>query len=210
MPDLKTIVFMDGQNIYHLAKTAWAPRPPQGWTPYSFPSYDVEKLANILTTKSSGRILQQIRFYTGVPESSQSSLWHGFWSNKLRHIGNQGIYIYRGRINLSGQEKGVDVSLAIDLIKLTYEKAYDVAIIVISGDWDFGPAVKLAKEIAKDQQRNLAFESIFPCEVTQHAWNRLPRGVPGTTWSYIDKPTYDACYDTHDYRSLEHRPRDSR
>jgi hypothetical protein len=209
MPDLKTIVFMDGQNIYHLAKNAWAPSPPQGWSPYSFPSYDVEKLANILVTRSSGRILQQIRFYTGVPESSRSALWHGFWSNKLRHIGNQGIYIYRGRINPSGQEKGVDVSLAIDLIKLTYEMAYDVALIV-SQDCDFGPAVKLAKEIARGQHRTLIFESAFPCEATQHPWYRRQRGVPGTQWSYIDKLTYDACYDPREYRTLEHRPRDSR
>lgn len=209
MPDVNVIVFMDGQNVYHLAREAWAPRPPQGWSSYSFPSYDVEKLSNVLVDRSPSRTLKQIRLYTGVPDTKQSPLWHGFWSNKLRYLGSRGIHIYRGRINPSGQEKGVDVSLAIDLIQLTYEKAYDAAIIV-SQDWDFGPAVKLAKEIAKDQQRSLVFESAFPCEITQYPLDRPPRGVPGTTWSYIDKPTYDACYDAREYRNLEHRPRPPR
>jgi len=41
-----------------------------------------------------------------------------------------------------GQEKGVDVSIAIDLIRLTHENAYDLGIIV-SQDWDFGPAIEI-------------------------------------------------------------------
>ncbi|MGH7227651.1 MAG: NYN domain-containing protein [Nitrospiraceae bacterium] len=199
MPDLKTIVFMDGQNIYHLAKEAWLPKSSHSESSYSYPCYDVEKLADILIASSPGRIREKIRFYTGVPHHAQNPFWHGFWSNKLRFLGSRGIHVYKGRINHSGQEKGVDVSLAIDLIQLTHEKAYDVAIIV-SQDQDFGPAIKLAKAIARDQQRTLVFESAFPCEITQHPWWKRPRGVPGTKWSYIDKPTYDACFDPTDYR----------
>lgn len=196
-PNKKTIVFIDGQNIYHLAKRAWAPRPAQGWSPYSFPSYDVEKLANVLVLSEPGRVLQGIRFYTGVPSALQNSLWHQFWTNKLRHMANRHIAIFKGRISATGQEKGVDVSLAIDLIKLTYEKSYDVAI-VVSQDMDFGPAVKLAKEIAKNQHRQLEFYSAFPCEVSNHHSNQ--RGVPGTAWIHITKQIYDACYDPREYR----------
>lgn len=110
--------------------------------------------------------LTEIRFYTGVPSphrGTDEARWHGFWGNKLRYLRAGGIYVYRGRVNPGGQEKGVDVSLAIDLIRMTYEQEYETAIIV-SQDWDFGPAVKLAKEIAKSQKRFLYFESAF----TQH------------------------------------------
>ena len=55
---------------------------------------------------------------------------------------------YRGRVNSSGQEKGVDVSLALDLVQAIYEQRYEVAIIV-SQDADFGPAVLLAKNITR-------------------------------------------------------------
>jgi len=149
---MRTIVFFDGQNLYHLAKNAWAPVPHVSGSPYGYPSYDVEKLAACLTTRVPGRALSQIRFYTGVPSAFSSPLWNGFWNNKLRYLGSKGIHVYRGRINPGGQEKGVDVSLAIDLIQLTYDQAYDAAII-ISQDQDFGPAVKLAKQVAGTQGR---------------------------------------------------------
>ena len=57
-------------------------------------------------------------------------------------------------MNAGGQEKGVDVSLALDLVRATYDLQYEVAIIV-SQDWDFGPAVRLAKAIAQVQDRRL-------------------------------------------------------
>lgn len=197
MPNKHVIVFMDAQNIYHLAREAWAPKPAQGWSPYSFPSYDVERLANLLVLTKPDRVLQGIRFYTGVPSVQQNAFWHDFWTNKLRHLANRHVYIYKGRINPTGQEKGVDVSIAIDLIKLTYEKAYEVAIIA-SQDWDFGPAIKLAKEIAKNQHRTLEFESAFPFDATSQTNDR---GVPGTEWKHITKQMYDACYDTREYRT---------
>jgi len=192
---MNTIVFFDGQNLYHLAKNAWSPYPHIPGSPYGYPSYDVERLAARLVARVPGRTLSQIRFYTGVPSPGASQLWHGFWNNKLRYLGSKGIYVYRGRINPGGQEKGVDVSLAIDLIQLTYDQAYDTAVIV-SQDHDFGPAVALARRIAVTQGRSLQFESAYP--VGNPAKNH--RGIPGTRWVAIDKVMYDSCIDPTDYR----------
>ena len=192
---MRCIVFVDGQNLYHLAKDAW--RTGASST-YSWPSYDIEKLSLALVNAVGGRTLAEIRFYTGVtnPKAGRRErFWHDFWSSKLRLMQNQGIYVYRGRINVGGQEKGVDVSLSIDLIQATHESRYETAIIV-SQDSDFGPAVRLAKQIAKDQGRMLAFESAFP--VGPGAGSQ--RGIPGTTWRPIEKETYDACQDPRDYR----------
>lgn len=194
---MRTIVFFDGQNLFHLAKTAWAPRPSVPGSPYGWPSYDVERLATALVSRVPNRVLSGVRFYTGVPDASQDPFWHGFWSKKLRYLGSRGIHVYRGRVNPGGQEKGVDVSMAIDLVSLTYEPRYEVAILV-SQDWDFGPAVRLAKRIARDQGRLLAFESAFPFE----AGRSTPRGIPGTKWVPVDKRLYDACHDPTDYRVI--------
>ena len=193
---MRTIVFVDGQNLYHLARNAWASGTP---SPYAWPSYDVEKLAHTLISKTPGRSLREIRFYTGVPDPAVGSsqlFWHGFWSNKIRYLRSRGVYVYRGRVNAGGQEKGVDVSLALDLVRATYAQQYEVAIIV-SQDWDFGPAVRLAKEIAKEQHRWLTFESCFPVGPGSHS----RRGVPVTTWIPIDQATDDSCRDPRDYRS---------
>ena len=145
-----------------------------------------------------GRTLTETRFYTGVPEpdgGSSQLFWHGFWSNKIRYLRSRGVYVYRGRVNSGGQENGVYVSLALDLVRATYDQRYEVAIIV-SQDWDFGPAVRLAKEIAMAQDRRLVFKSCFPVGPGSHSRRR----VPGTNWVTIDQATYDACRDPRDYR----------
>jgi len=192
---LNTIVFFDGQNLYRSAKDAWRLKSTTDTYVYTWPSYDVEKLATVLISRTSGRTLTQIRFYTGVPRRDQDAQWYDFWRRKLEHLSNQGIEVYKGRINEHQQEKGVDVKLSVDLIRLTYEKRYEVAIIV-SQDRDFEPAIQLAKKIAGDQKRQLIFESHFPIGLGSHS----DRGIPGTIWMPIDKATYDACLDPQDYR----------
>ena len=192
---MRAIVFIDGQNLHHLAKQAWLYNPADKTSPYAWPSYDVAKLAATLAAKDTGRTLEQIRFYTGVPGRSNNQYWHDFWVNKLRYLANGGIYAYRGRVNSGRQEKGVDVSLAIDLVQATHEQRYEVAIIV-SQDSDFGPAVSLSKQIAAAQGRRLTFESAFPVG----PGSGYRRGIPGTRWVHIDQETYDTCRDHRDYR----------
>ena len=192
---MRALVLIDGQNLYHLARRAWAPAGADPSSPYLWPSYDVEKLASQLVGRTPGRTLTETRFYTGVPARRGQPFWHDFWSNKLRYLRSRGVHVYRGRVSEGRQEKGVDVSLALDLVQATHEQRYEVAI-VVSQDWDFGPAVRLARQIARSQGRNLAFESAFPVG----RGSTSSRGIPGTTWVQIDQAAYDACHDPRDYR----------
>ena len=194
---MNTIVFIDGQNLFHGAKSAWGTAHSPATRIY-YPSYDVEKLAQALVARFPHWTLGEVRFYTGVPHSAMGpseKYWYGFWMNKLRYMRSRGIYVYRGHINSGGQEKGVDVSLALDLVQATHERRYEAAIIV-SQDSDFGPAVRLAKQVAKDQGRVLEFASAFPVG----PGTTYRRGIPGTHWVPIDQATYDACLDPRDYR----------
>ena len=197
---MRTIVFFDGQNLFHSAKNTWGPSQPTSSSPYYWASYDVQKLAQHLVFLTPGQTLEEIYFYTGVPSRNMNPDLYWFWTNKLNHLKKNGIHVYRGRIS-NNQEKGVDVSIAIDLIQATYEKRYEVAIIV-SKDSDFGPAVALAKVIAKSQGRNLAFQSAFP--VAPNTPKKKPRGISGTTWVPIDQSGYDACRDSNEYRLPKH------
>ena len=183
---MRTIVLIDGQNLFHLARAAWGPGHP-----YNYPSYDVEKLAHALVGRIAGRTLAEIRFYTGVPSPQASQHWHDFWTHKLRYLRRHGIQVYRGRVNQGG-EKGVDVSLSLDLVRATYEQRYEAAIIV-SQDADFGPAVDLSREIAAVQGRTLHFESAFPLQ----RGRVNPTGVPRTDWVRMDKVLYDTCLDLY-------------
>ena len=114
---MRTVVLIDGQDLYHVARRAWATGSS---SPYAWPSYDVEKLAHVLVSRTPGRTLAGIHFCTGVPDPAvghSQLFWHGFWSNKKRYLRSRGVYVYRGRVNAGGQEKGVDVSLALDLVR---------------------------------------------------------------------------------------------
>ena len=186
---MRALVSFDGQNLYRLAMRAYGPGPP-----YTWPSYDVVKLAEALVSRVPGRALAEVRFYTGVPDQSQNAFWHKFWNNKLRALRRQGVYVSRGRLNSSGLEKGVDVSLAIDLVQATHQQSYDVAI-VVSQDSDLAPAVALSKQVAQNQNRTVAFESAIPLVPGGRLF-----GIAGTTWIPIDKTTYDKCLDPTDYR----------
>ena len=141
--------------------------------------------------------MSEVRFYTGVLKQAQDVPRNKFWNNKLRALQRQGVYVYRGRLSSYGQdikEKGVDVSLAIDLVQATHQQSYDHAIIV-SQDADLAPAVALARQVARSQARTIFLQSAVP---------RVPGlrlfGIHGATLLPIDKALYDACLDLTDYR----------
>ena len=188
---IRVVTYIDGQNLYHLAREAWGTDGGVLDTPYNWPSYDVAKLAAALVAVSPDRMLAKVCFYTGVPSSGR---WHQFWNGKLRRLRNQGIIVTRGAVSRHGREKGTDISLAIDLVTDAYEQEYDVAIIV-SQDADFAPAVRRAKEVARKQNRFLTFQSSFP-----QIPGRQLSGIGGTTFVPIDKALYDTCLEPDRYR----------
>ena len=54
----KAVVFVDGQNLFYATKNAFG---------YAYPNYDVKLLAEKICL-NQGWSLQQIRFYTGMPD----------------------------------------------------------------------------------------------------------------------------------------------
>ena len=72
------------------------------------------------------------------------------WYNRLSKKSGYIIKASFDKIAPSGAiEKKVDIKIAIDIISLAYEDAYDTAVLV-SGDGDFIPVVKKIKELDKE------------------------------------------------------------
>ncbi len=197
----RVAAFVDGQNLYHAAKEVFA---------YTFPNYDVMALAQTLCRRQ-GWDLQQTRFYTGVPAKEDNAFWNHFWIAKMATMGRQGVIVFSRPLRyryrqfhlsdgnecrvLSGEEKGIDVRIAIDMIRLAHRQEYDVAL-VFSQDQDLSEVAKELRILAREQNRWLKVASAFPDGTT--ARNR--RGIEATDWISIDKATYDACLDPRDYR----------
>ena len=160
---------------------------------------------------SQGGQLTQIRFYTGIPDKSDNPFWNHFWTAKLAVMGKKGIHVFSRTLRyrnqtvrlpdnsdftfLVGQEKGIDVRLALDAVRLARQKAYDVALI-FSQDQDLKEAVEEIKDIAVTQNRWIKIISAYPLSPT----SRNRRGIDKTDWFHIDKAMYDACIDPRDYR----------
>jgi uncharacterized LabA/DUF88 family protein len=197
----RTVAFVDGQNLFHNARNVFG---------YTYPNYDIQRLAAAVCA-GRGWTLQRVHFYTGVPSPTDNAFWHGFWSNKLAMMGRRGVTVYSrplvyrnktiqvpgfgAHTFLVGEEKGIDVRLALDALDAAHRNQFDVAVI-FSQDQDLSELASLMRQVAGFQNRWIKIASAFPDGPT--AANR--RGINRTDWCPIDKSTYDACIDSRDYR----------
>jgi uncharacterized LabA/DUF88 family protein len=201
-PSLKrAIAFIDGQNLYHAVRESFG---------YSYPNYDLKALSQRICEQKGWELIE-IRFYTGVPDQSDDPFWNYFWTHKLAMLGRQGIRVYsrplryRNRIVklpdgteltfLAGEEKGIDVRMALDIIRLAHRNQHDVALIV-SQDQDLSEVAEELRTIATEQDRWIKAACAFPMSPT----TRNRRGINKTDWIPIDRSNYDACIDRRDYR----------
>lgn len=197
----RAVAFIDGQNLFHHSRAAFG---------YHFPNYDIRKLVDAIVTQE-GWNLAGMYFYTGVPDATDDPMWNRFWTNKLASMGRQGITVFsrslRYRNNavtlpdgslftfLHGEEKGIDVRIALDIIGQAVRNEFDVAL-VFSQDQDLSEVADEIRVIARQQDRWIRIACAYPISPTTA--NR--RGINGTQWIKIDRRLYDACIDPKDYR----------
>lgn len=118
------------------------------------------------------------------------------FSRTLRYR-NQTVRLPNGNKHtfLVGAEKGVDVRLAIDVIRLAHRKAFDVAL-VLSQDQDLSEVADEIRVIGQEQNRWIKIASGFPASPAF----KNTKGIYRTDWIKIDRTIYDACIDSRDYR----------
>jgi len=96
---------------------------------------------------------------------------------------------------LDGDEKGIDVRIALDIIRLAHRREYDVALLFCR-DQDLSEVAEEIRLIASEQRRWIKVASAYPVSPAV----RNARGIDKTDWIKIDRETYDACIDRRDYR----------
>ena len=118
------------------------------------------------------------------------------FSRPLRYR-NQTVVLPDGTTTttLVGQEKGVDVRIALDIVRLAREKRYDVALI-FSQDQDLTEAVDEVRQWSMQQNVWIKTSCAFPTSPTYGN----TRGVDKSEWIKIDRKLYDECLDFNDYR----------
>ncbi|HOD06831.1 MAG TPA: NYN domain-containing protein, partial [Myxococcota bacterium] len=197
----RAFVFFDGQNLFHSAKEAFG---------YSWPNFDPARLAR-WACLTCGCELAGNYFYTGVPDRLDDATWNAFWVAKLAAMGTRGIRTFQRSLRYRNQtfvcpdgktatfsvaqEKGIDIRLALDVVRHARQGDFDVGI-VFSQDQDLSEVADEVRAISLEKNRWIRLVSAYPVSPT----SRNKRGINGTDWLHIDRVTYEACLDPSDYR----------
>ncbi|KHO49926.1 MAG: hypothetical protein QT01_C0001G0040 [archaeon GW2011_AR6] len=140
------MVFIDGSNLYHILKGIYK-------NSVHLSNFKFSEFSRRLT---EDRKLIRVYYYNAIlnkqkdPEGYKSQ--QRFYE-KLRTAPDFELTLCRLQKNIVDGEtkytiKEDDISIAVDMVKLAYNNAYDTAILV-STDGDFVPAVKAVKEKGK-------------------------------------------------------------
>jgi len=193
------MVFIDYENVVKSARSRFH---PQG-SSYIDGHIDPGAIADLVVSRRSGPCaVEQIRVYRGRPspnhQPSAAAANDRQTSNWLR---DPRVWVLRRDLRYPpdyprrpAQEKGVDVALAVDLVRFALERRYDVGV-VLSRDTDLLPALEAVVEL------QLA-------EVEVAGWRNMSRvRFPSSArpWChFLDGEDYDEVRDTTDYVKGRH------
>ena len=147
----RVMVFMDYQNVHFSALEVFHPRG----TRRSVGHVDPRRVADtIVANRLASSTLVGVRVYRGRPMPTRQAKAaeandrqaDGWDRDPLVTVVRRPLRYPRGWPQLPAQEKGIDVALAVDFVRLAIEGAYDVGI-VFSGDTDLLPAMETVAAI---------------------------------------------------------------
>jgi uncharacterized LabA/DUF88 family protein len=163
----RVAVFIDGSNVYHILKNLFPDKKPN--------DFDFEKFVKYL---ADNRELIKTYYYNvplDIMYDKEKYIKQQQFFDKIKRIPDFTFVLCRmqkrkidGKIIYEAKED--DIHLAVDVVKLAYNNAYDTAILV-SSDGDFVPAVQAVKETGKNVE-NVGFENKFSYHL-QHECNKF-------------------------------------
>ncbi len=150
------MIFIDGSNLYHIIKLLFPDKKPN--------DFNFEKFVKYL---AGNRDLIRTYYYNvplDITRDLQSYMKQQKFFDKIQRIPNFEFVLCRmQKRKVDGktiyEAKEDDIHLAVDMVKLAYNDAYDIAIL-ISSDGDFVPAIQAVKEKGKIVE-NIGFENKF-------------------------------------------------
>ncbi len=134
----RVAIFIDGSNLYHCLKGD-----------FGHANLDFEKFVGRLC---AGRRLIRAYYYNApirIQDNPEKAKSQQRFFDRLRDVPY--LTLKLGRLEPRGNtvvEKGVDVALVVDMLRLAYRDVYDTAILV-SGDADFATAVEAVQDLGK-------------------------------------------------------------
>jgi uncharacterized LabA/DUF88 family protein len=142
----KAIVFVDGNNWYHNVKSV-VEKPR---------AIDFRKLAKLIAENFDLNVLG-IRYYNSTPDvglGEENYYKHMVFLASLKKKGLEVNTAKLKKILVNGKiirvEKGIDVMISVDMVNKTLLEQECDCCVLISGDSDFVPVMRLIKKAGKE------------------------------------------------------------
>ncbi|MBI3638163.1 NYN domain-containing protein [Candidatus Wolfebacteria bacterium] len=157
----RSFVFIDGNNLYHRIKSVASHFCEKTGQEYGTIDFDFRGFCNSFKGDTN---LQEIHYYVGQVKRlnngnsndvQKSEQMYAAQQRLAGYLQKEKIFIKYGKLlrepNPSGvyHEKGVDVQIAVEMIRFALQKKYDIAYL-ISSDSDLIPAVKEVRALGKE------------------------------------------------------------
>jgi len=139
----KILVQFDGSNFYKKVKKTL----PQ----VHLTNFDYVGLAHSLTKDKSSQVIYYVGEIRKYPGNKKSQSLYANQQKLFTNLRNQNIEIKLGYLLFSDgkfNEKGVDVQIAVDIVRGSIKNEYD-KFYLISSDTDLLPAIQTAKDEGK-------------------------------------------------------------
>ena len=190
----RLVLFIDYQNTYRRARSVFFPNPQSGRDGHLKPMALGQLIASRGGPGGASYALSAVRVYSGRPNPNidmrtfsahrrQSQAWE---LSGATVIERELRYLY-GR----PQEKGIDVALAVDLVRLAIQGDYDIGV-VMSTDNDLLPALETVRDHGPSG-----------CRVEVAAWGTKGQDqrlyFPGLWCHWLDQADYAAVEDRTRY-----------
>lgn len=140
----KALIQFDGSNFYNKAKKML----PQ----IHLTHFDYAGLAKMIAKEE----IPDITYYVGeirqYPNNKKSEMLYSNQQKLFTNLRKQNVTIKLGYLLMSDgvfHEKGVDVQLAVDIVRGAIKNEYDIFYLIISSDTDLLPAIQTAKDEGK-------------------------------------------------------------
>lgn len=179
----RVAIFIDGSNLY------------KGLVASLGADYRLNFVQFIQALAGGRRLLRAYYYNAPLPPDDPASKAHQGFLNYLKRVPYVAVRL--GRLERRGEsfvEKGVDIQIAVDMLKLAYNDAYDVAVLV-SGDGDFADAIKVIQDLGK-QVENATFTSLSSQRLSQQADRFIP--LEALPWDQLRSRPQEA-FEEHVY-----------
>lgn len=181
-PSPRVIAFFDGQNIYHGSKTAF---------PDAGEDYNPIALAKLLADRSGWQLVQT-RFYSGIHDANRNPALARIWRRRLRRMQYDGCVTTTRKLAYDSRgyarEKGIDLRIALDVIRLVLDRRMDVALL-FSQDNDFAELADEIRHLNRSTDHITRIASAFP----EGASLKNPTGIAKTDWIRFNRADWDRC-----------------